>query len=145
MSKTIKTTLGHLLAWLIVGSAMIIIFFSNDTLNNFTDNKTKTFLLAFLVGFGYLSNAIEYFIQKSKKYGFKKDERDLLVQSKAMNFSLIVIATYVYSLATSIYTKYEIAGFIPIGWLWFLAYSMIVILHISLDVGLLYHYFKQGN
>lgn len=145
MSNTMKTTLGHLVVWLIVGCLMIIIFFTNDTINNFTDDNSKTFLLANLVALGYLSNAIVYFVQKSKKFGTKKDERDLLVQSKAMHFSYVLIAAYIYLLAIGIYTKYESVGYVPIGWIWFLAYSMIVLLHISLDIGLIYHYFKQGN
>ncbi len=145
MSKAMRSTLIHLSAWLIVGILMSMIFINPDTIKNFGDNKTKTLLLSALIGIGYLSNLVDYRMQKSKRYGYKKDERDFFVQSKATSFSFIIVAIYVYALATGLYTYYEKSKFVPIGWIWFLAYSLIVVAHVSIDVGSIYYYYKQGR
>jgi len=144
MSKLMKITFIQVCAWSIVAISMIIIFTNHGTIDNWGDNTTKTVLLAFLFFVGYATHFTTLLIEKSKRWGFKKDERDLAIQSKAVNIGFIIVLLYIFILSISLYIKYETAGTMPVGWVWFIAYSTVVIANLSVTVPSLLLYRKQG-
>ncbi len=38
---------------------------------------------------------------------------------------------YVFIVAISLYTYYETDGSIPVGWMWFMAYSLVLVANVS--------------
>lgn len=144
MSKLMKITLIQVCAWSIVAISMIIIFLNHGTIENWGDNTTKTILLALLFFIGYATHFTTLLIEKSKRWGFKKDERDLAIQSKAVNIGFIVVLMYIFILSISLYIKYETVGMMPVGWVWFIAYSTVVMANLSVTIPSLLIYRKQG-
>lgn len=143
MSKTMKFTLIHVCSWTLVGLFMIMIFLNPSTIEQWGDNRNKTILLASLFILGYSTDLILLLFEKSKKFGFKRDERDFDVQRKATNIGFIIALVYVFFAAITLYTKYESKGLMPVGWMWFLAYSTVIIANLSVSVPSLLLYRKQ--
>ncbi len=145
MSFKMKHTIIHLALWLIVGILLAILFFSKNTVNTWGDNRTKTLLVASLFLFGYAGDAILYFIFRKRKNKIVKDERDDYVSLKSTSAGFIFTLVYVFIIAISLYTKYESTGSVPIAWVWFIAYSLVVIANLSTSSFSLLYYYKSGK
>lgn len=144
MSKAMKFTIIKACSWAMVGLFMIMIFSNKSTILEWGDNRTKTILMAFLFLFGYSMDVTLMILEKTKKFGFKRDERDLFIQHKAMSFGFILSLIYVFTTAITLYTIYENKGAIPVGWMWFIAYSLVIVANISVALPALILYRKQG-
>ncbi|MBN2793795.1 MAG: hypothetical protein JXR88_00210 [Clostridia bacterium] len=144
MSKAMKFTIIKACSWTLVGLFMVMIFSNPSTILEWGDNKTKTLLLAALFLFGYTADLTLMILEKTKRFGFKRDERDLYIQHKAMSFGYISTLIYVFSTAILLYTLYENKGAVPVGWLWFIAYSLVIVANLSMAVTALILYRKQG-
>lgn len=139
-----KMNIIQVVTWSIVGLGVLIAFLLPNTIENWGDNKLKTILLASLFIIGFATDFILRILEKSKKYEVKRDERDSMIQSKSMGIGFIVIILYIYLLSIGLYTKYEASGFMPVGWVWFIAYTTIVMANISAGISSLILYKKQG-
>lgn len=144
MRKLIKFNLLQVVSWSIVFIGVIFIFTREGTIENWGDNRTKTLLLASLFLFGFGLDFVLRFLEKSKRWGFKRDERDETVQSKAMNVGFLVLAMYIFLLCITLYVVYENDKFLPIGWVWFIAYTTIVIASLSTSITTFILYRKRG-
>jgi len=126
--KELKT-LGviRIITWSIVAVFMIIIFSRESTIAMWGDNQTKTLLLAVLIAFGLGADLVIRIIIKRK--GIENDNN-----YKAINIGLITTLLYVFIITIIFYTKFEELGVVPVGWLWFIAYSTIVFVNITFGV-----------
>ena len=145
MSKAMKFNIVQVISWSIIALCMIIIFSMKGTIENWGDNKIKTILLALLFLLGYGGNMLLMILEKSSKWGFKRDERDQLIQYQSLSRAILILILYIYTVSIILYIKYETARFVPIGWVWFIAYSSVVVTFISSGYTSLYLYRKQGN
>lgn len=143
MNKMIKFHISHLLLWLFVAIGFISVFITLDAINNWGDNSLKSIMLAllFLIGFG--GDYILRYIYRKRDGIIISDERDESIRLKAMEYSFILTMLYVFLITISIYTKYENIGLVPVGWLWFLAYSLVLVVHIFSSLIILIMYWKR--
>ncbi|MCK8058391.1 MULTISPECIES: DUF2178 domain-containing protein [unclassified Fusibacter] len=144
MSKPMKFSIIQVGAWLLIGIILLLVFNQEGVVEQWGDNQNKTLLVASLFIFGFSSDFILRLIEKSKRHGFSRDERDQLIQSKAMNFGFILTLIYVFLVTITLYVKYEDAGLMPVGYMWFVAYSTIVIANLSMGIPSICYYKKQG-
>ncbi len=54
-------------------------------------------------------------------------------------------SVYIFVLAISLYLKYESVGSIPIAWVWFIAYSLVVVSFLITSAFSLIYYYKSGK
>jgi hypothetical protein len=52
-----------------------------------------------------------------------RDERDEEIQKRANATAFLLVLVYVFVLSIVLWEKYQGRGFVPVGWMWFLAYS----------------------
>ncbi len=144
MSKLMKINIIQVVSWSIVAIGVLIIFSLLGTIEQWGDNRIKTILLALLFLLGYTLDFGLRMYEKSKKWGFRRDERDRVIQSEAMSVGFVILVLYIFILSIFLYTKYETDGFMPIGWVWLIAYSTVVVANLSVGVSSLLLYRKQG-
>lgn len=144
MSKLVKFSIIQLCIWTMVGIGMGIVFASSSVSSTWADHPVKTVLLAilFLIGFG--TDFVLRIIEGSKKWGFKRDERDMAIQSRAMSYGFLFIVLYIFVIAMFLFMTYETVGSVPVGWVWFMAYSTIVVSNLSVGILSLIYYSRQG-
>lgn len=145
MSKLMKLTIIQVVTWTLVAIGMVLIFTSNSTIGEWGDQRAKTLLLAVLFLIGYGTDFTIRFIEKSSKWGVKRDERDRDISYKAVTTGFVLLMLYLFTLCISLYVYYEESGYVPIAWIWFIAYSTIVVANLSSGYASLYFYRKQGN
>lgn len=144
MSKAMKFLLVRVISWSLVAIFSISIFVNEGTIDNWGDNRTKTILLALLFLLGYGMDLTLGIVQKSKRYGFEFDERDDAISSKSMSIGFVLTLVYIFALSITLYTVYEKNGFLPIGWVWFIAYSTVFAAHLLTGIPALFLYRKRG-
>lgn len=144
MSKLMKINIIQVTTWSIVAIGVLVIFLLPGTIEHWGDNKLKTVLLALLFLVGFTIDFIFRMYERSQKWGFKRDERDMMIQSKALSTGFIILVIYIFIISIGLYTKYEAEGFMPIGWVWLIAYSTIVVANLSVGISSLIRYRKQG-
>ena len=145
MSLKMKHSVYTLIIWSVVAILLVILFFSEDTINTWGDNRTKTLLIAALFLIGYVGNALLWLIFRKRKNKIVKDERDNYISLKSTSASFIATTVYIFILAISLYIKYESVGSVPIAWVWFIAYSLVVVSFLITSAFSLIYYYKSGK
>ncbi len=145
MSKQLKQSIIHLIIWSIVALGFILVFSRENTIINWSDNRTEKVILAILLLTGFGGDAILGIMFRKKGNEIIKDERDIEVTGKAMGASYIVTMLYVFLVTISIYIKNESAGMVHVGWLWFIAYSLVIVANIASSVCTIIVYKRLGS
>ncbi|MCK5759334.1 MAG: hypothetical protein KAH14_09600 [Clostridiales bacterium] len=145
MSLKMKHSVYTLIIWSVVSILLAILFFSGDTINTWGDNRIKTLLMAALFLIGYVGNTILWLIFRKRKNKIVKDERDNYISLKSTSASYIATTVYIFILAISLYIKYESIGSVPVAWLWFIAYSLVVVSFLITSAFSLIYYYKIGK
>jgi uncharacterized membrane protein len=101
--------------------AFFCLFFIGSGPAEWGADSNIRFLSAVLFAVGYL---IFFFIQLKGK-GFKKDEREYLIELKASNATMIFILMYVFIFGISVYTIHEKDILMPASLIWFLAFTTV--------------------
>lgn len=144
MSKAMKFNIIQAIAWTLVAIGMTVIFVTGDTIGEWGDNKVKTVLLALLFFIGFGTDMVLRILEKSKKWAMKRDERDKAIQYQSLSVGFIVLMIYLFVLCIGLYIYYEESKFIPVAWVWFIAYSTIVTANLIIGYASIFFYRKQG-
>lgn len=142
MSKKMLQSLLHLVLWSVAAIIFVFIFFSKDTISSWGDNTNKTIMLAVLFFFGFGGDFVLRLIFKNRKNKIIKDERDDYITMKSMGFSAIATFIYIFIVAISLYIKYEEAGSVPVAWVWYIAYSLVMVANITGSLASSIYYWK---
>jgi hypothetical protein len=78
-----------------------------------------------IIAFGFLSYWLMFFLTRARRGGraVASDEKDEDTKRRANSAAFIVVLLYVFALSIFLWEKHQESGFIPVGWMWFLAYS----------------------
>ena len=138
MNTATKFNIIRVVTWAIVGVCMIAIFCTGNTIEEWGDNRTKTILLAvlFLIGFG--SDFVLRFLERRNRDKSENEKQSKVINQEALGVGAIIALTYVFIVTISLYTNFEQSGFVPVGWVWFIAYSTIVATNLSVGGVALY-------
>jgi hypothetical protein len=137
-----KHNLYHFSLWITVSIAFLLVFFSGDTIAQWGDNTLKTIMIAILFVLGYGGDALLKFLFRKRCGVITEDERDQYIQSKAIEISFIMVLLYIFILSISLYTKYEASGMMPVAWVWFIAYTLILVANVFTSAAMLVIYFR---
>ena len=70
-----------------------------------------------------LKEALALWLTRGRPGQVVTDERDESIGRRAANGGLIAVLLYVFALSIVLWERHEASGCVPVGWLWFLAYS----------------------
>ncbi|MBN2259874.1 MAG: hypothetical protein JW702_04995 [Clostridiales bacterium] len=143
MNKMVRFNIYHLFLWLFVGAGFIAVFVGMDAINNWGDNAIKSIFLGLLFVIGFGGEAILRYKFRIKKEESLIGNQEELIRLRSMEYSFIATVLYVFLLTISIYIMYEAEGNVPVGWLWFIAYSLVVVVNITSSSMILLTYRKQ--
>lgn len=82
---------------------------------------------------GYISYATMLYSTRVKKdkESLISDERDEIIAMKGSNSGMIIVLVYVFVLSIGLWEYYQEQSAVPVGWMWFLAYSTTLMAFIS--------------
>ena len=123
MSKRSRNALLEGITWTIVLSGFLIIFFQGESVLEWGEDRTRIAISAILFAVGFILHF--YFLFSNGKELF--DERDKEIQYRSTTYTLIFSMMYVFILAITLFTIYEDSNYVPVAWLWFLAYTSLFI------------------
>ena len=125
MTQAKKRAVFTFLIWGSVMIAFCLIFFSGGGPEQYSSERWRRVAGAAIIAFGYLSYALMAWLTRlpPRERPFGRDERDEDIQRRASSIGYVVVLVYVFALAIFLWEKYQGSGFVPVGWMWFLAYS----------------------
>ena len=125
MTQAKKRAIFTFLIWGSVMAAFSIIFFSGGGPVQYASERWRHMAGAGIIAFGYLTYGLMQWLTRipAKDRSFGRDERDEDIQKRASSTGFIIVLVYVFALAIFLWERYQNRGFVPVGWMWFLAYS----------------------
>jgi uncharacterized membrane protein len=120
-----KRSIFDLIISVVFLTGLTVLFFSGGGAETYVQDTTRKILVAALLGIGYLLLFLVLFLVrlKSKDKTVLMDERDERIARQAMGTSFTVFAIYVFLMCIGLYEAYNSNEVMPVGWMWFLAYS----------------------
>lgn len=107
-------------------TALAAIFFSGGGAESFAGDKARKLVLAAFLGVGYLGVFLTFFLTRGRHLPggrVEVDERDERIIRRANGFSVVVLGIAIFIGCIALYEWYQDAGLVPVGWMWFLAYT----------------------
>jgi uncharacterized membrane protein len=126
MTQLRKRAILNLIIWGIVLAVFISVFFTKGGPDTYTLDKTRRLITALIVAWGYVMYlTINLVTRKKKSDRTVKDERDNEIQKQASYVTFFLIMIYVFIISIILWEGYHDRGAVPVGWMWFLAYSVV--------------------
>ena len=125
MTQAKKRALFTFLIWGVVMAAFSIIFFLGEGPEEYHLERWRRVSGASIIAFGYLSYWIMHLLTRTRAgtRAVATDERDVDTRRRATSAGFLATLIYVFVLAIFLWEWYQGAGSVPVGWMWFLAYS----------------------
>jgi hypothetical protein len=125
MTQAKKRAVFTFLIWGAVMAAFSIIFFLKGGPEQYILEKWRRITGGAIIAFGFLSYWLMLFLTRARPGGraVASDERDEETRKRANAAAFIVVLIYVFALSIFLWERHQGSGFVPVGWMWFLAYS----------------------
>jgi hypothetical protein len=139
MTQSHKRAIWTLCIWGSVALAFVVFFFFVGSPDSYANTKPVRIAVGIVFAIGYLSYAGMLYLTRirSGNPSIIADERDELIAGKGSNAGMIVVLIYVFLLAISLWENFQDEGCVPVGWMWWLAYSTTFMAYISSSVAIL--------
>lgn len=137
MSQTRLRAWLAAVVWITACAGFLAAFFSGGGPAGFAADSGRHLMAACAIGFGFLAYWSGLWFTRERGGRVLIDERDLMVSTRASQATLVVVLVSVFALSVSLWTVYEAAGSVPVGWLWFIAYGTMFIGLITNSVAVL--------
>lgn len=140
MTQAKKRALFTFLIWGSVMIAFSIIFFiSGGGPGSYHLEKWRRIAGGVIIAFGFVAYYGMMFLTRDRPgaSGVATDERDEDIRRRANGTGFIIVLLYVFALAIYLWERYQGTGSVPVGWMWFLAYSTSFAAYISSSIGAL--------
>ena len=136
MTQARKRAIFTFLIWGSVMAAFAVIFFLGEGPEEYHTERWKRVAGAAIIAFGYLSYGLMLFLTRNRpgSHGVSSDERDEDIRRRANATAYIFVLIYVFALSIFLWERHQESGFVPVGWMWFLAYSMSFLAFMSSSV-----------
>ncbi|MBN2399458.1 MAG: hypothetical protein JXI33_03865 [Candidatus Aminicenantes bacterium] len=146
MTQTRKRAAFTFLIWGMVMTAFSIIFFYGAGPERYALEKWRRLAGAGIIACGYFSYGLMLFLTRIRtgNHAVGRDERDEEIQNHANASAFPFVLVYVFALSIILWEKYQGIGFVPVGWMWFMAYSTSFAAFISSSVIALILEFKAS-
>ncbi len=114
--------------WSLAGSGFAVTFFAAGGPGTLPEDSARHLAGAGALAFGFVGWWITLLLTRRRSGGPPlTDERDLQVMARANQATLIVVLVCVFASTIALWTVYEEAGAVPVGWMWFLAYGCVIL------------------
>lgn len=97
------------------------------------DTPRRDLAAGFVAGGIVLSMAVRFVTRR--RAGVTVDERDEAINGKSSEIALGLTAAGVFVGCIALNEAYHAAGAVPVNWVWFLAFSSMVVAHLAQAVG----------
>lgn len=127
-----------LIIWSLVMVGICIVFFSQGGADTFLDGERRVTLTRAFITVGFALYFISLVLTTKRRLKMKemiKDERDELIEKKALTTGFYVVIAYVFMFSVSLYAFYKVFSdsiLMPVGWVWFLGLSSLIVGHITI-------------
>lgn len=127
LSQTRLRAWSVAIIWSLVGVGFFLAFFSGGGPSEFDTDSGRHLATAAAIGFGFLGWWGSLWITRRKGRAVVADERDFQVSARAGQGTLVIVLVAIFSITVGLWTVYEEAGSVPVGWMWFVAYAAVII------------------
>jgi len=119
--------------WIVLGSGFMVAGLSAEGPSTLVEDSPRRNVAAAMVASGILANALVRFLTRKREDWTvpKVDERDEMILQKSSEISLGVTTAIAFIGCLSLNEYFEDLGSIPVTWVWFLAWSIPVVSHLS--------------
>lgn len=134
-------------AWITTGIfgslfLFLVVYFLIIGGENFLDKQVHIVLCSLLVAIALISfGALMFFTNKKSNI---VDERDYTIQRKASSVGLVLSLMYVFLVSMVMFVIYEADLYLPVGWLWFIAYSTLSFGYFITSLVHILYYYKEN-
>jgi hypothetical protein len=124
MSQQRKRAIFTFLIWGSVMASFSAIFFLWGGPDRYVSEKWRHVAGAAIIAGGYLSYGLMNFLTRTRPGDdVGRDERDEGIRRHANSIAFVIVLVYVFALSIILWERFQGKGFVPAGWMWFLAYS----------------------
>jgi uncharacterized membrane protein len=136
MTKARKRAIFTFLIWGPVMAAFSVIFFLGEGPEGYYLETWRRTAGGIIIAVGYFSYGLMLFLTRTRPrtQGVVSDERDVNIRRRANATAYVIVLVYVFALSIFLWDRHQESGFVPVGWMWFLAYSMSFAAFISSSV-----------
>ncbi|MFH2107566.1 MAG: hypothetical protein ABII93_02755 [Chrysiogenia bacterium] len=147
MTQTRKRAVFTFLIWGVVMAVFSVIFFYGAGPERYALEKWRRLAGAVIIACGYLLYGLMLFLTRIRPgdHAVGRDERDEEIRNRANASAFILVLVYVFALSIILWERFQGSGFVPVGWMWFLAYSTSFAAFISSSVIALILEFKASG
>lgn len=125
MTPSRQRAVWSLLLWGGVTGAFVVLFFFWGGPESFVRQKARIAMTAVLFGAGYVAQLLIFYLTRVRPSGRSVawDERDDGIARHANGVAFMVALIYVFLVSIGLWEVYHDREMVPVGWMWFLAYT----------------------
>lgn len=138
MSQTRLRAWLATIIWSMAGLGFALTFFTGGGPSGLAVESGRHLAGALALAFGFGGHWLALWVTRRRKGApLASDERDLQTVARANQASLVVVLLGMFALAITLWTVYEPAGTVPVGWMWFIAYGAVILASVASAVATL--------
>jgi len=118
-------------------AGLCIVFFTEGGADTFLEGEGRVTLTRVFITVGFSAYFLLLILTK-RRSGTNapiKDERDEMIQKQALTAGFYVVIAYVFLFSVAMYAFYKVYSetvLMPVGWVWFLGLSSLILGHITI-------------
>jgi hypothetical protein len=123
MTQARRRAAWTLAIWGVVAVGFALTFFGGGGPGDYADDRTRRVVGAVFLAFGFAATPLMLWWTRGRPGQIVADERDESIGRRAATGGLVVVLLYVFGLSIALWERHADSGCVPVGWMWFLAYS----------------------
>lgn len=123
MTQARRRALWTLAIWGVAAVGFGVTFFTGGGPADYADDGVRRAVGGAFLALGFFGTPFMLWLTRAHPGQVVADERDESIGRRAATGGLIVVLLYVFALCIVLWERHEASGCVPVGWLWFLAYS----------------------
>ncbi len=148
MSKSRLRNLLVIVIWVVAAAGFSATVLTSGGPATYADDASRRIIGGVFLAFGIFGTPLVRLLTRSKPDAGRvdRDERDEWIDAKATNIGMIAVAMFVFLGSIALWDTYQDAGCVPVGWMWVMAYSTLILSHLApalvslfLDIGAFRH------
>lgn len=112
--------------WTVAGVGFVVTFFAWGGPERYAADSVRILAGAIAIAFGYGAYLLAMWATRARRGEVGADERDAEVVARASRATLIIVLMGVFALSVGLWDSHRAEGAVPVGWLWFLAYGVVI-------------------
>ena len=132
MSQVRRRAIQSILIWSIVAIGFVWSFFTGGGPASYSYEPIRILIGAGFLFLGFFAYHLSLWMTRSKQDSpLITDERDEWIALRASRGALVVVLVSALVFALGLWIVYRDAGYVPVGWMWFMGYCMAIIGYLS--------------